>query len=248
VVLKEVARAAVARVLLTGVVCLACWQMWLTARLLEYSAIRPIIYCTSEIGGKTDLLSVSVDSAEVDRIATFADARSLLHPPQHDEVFYFSKLGGNNLANPNVRWNRITQKETFVTDAAGLEDYVWTLSFDGRWVLRQRNGKLSFRPVSGGVWKTVASGIENFYVLGSTPDGDWTLYLTSDLQRQPGIYEVPFAGGAPRRVGDLPTRTWFAYDGYFVFSPDGRKILALEMTPPQTSLWVLQNFEPKSPK
>lgn len=29
----------------------------------QYSAILPIIYCTSEIGGKTDLLSVSVDSA-----------------------------------------------------------------------------------------------------------------------------------------------------------------------------------------
>jgi Tol biopolymer transport system component len=213
----------------------------------QYSANRPIIFCNSGTGEKTDLLSVSVDSGGVEKIATFPDARYLLHRPQDDNIFYFVKNGFKGDADPKVRWDRITQKETAVADPTEVEDSVWTLSLDGRWILRQRNGHLSFRSSSGGDWKTLAEGLENSNLLGSTPDGNWALYVTTDAQGHPGIYEAPFSGGEPRRVGDLPNNSLSPY-GNLAFSPDGKKILALGFGPLRYSLWTLENFEPKISK
>jgi hypothetical protein len=104
-----------------------------------------------------------------------------------------------------------------------------------------------FRPTSGGKWKTLASGIENFYMLGSAPDGSSEMYLASDHQGNPGIFEAFFSGENPRRVGDLPANYLFAY-GMLVFSSDRRKVLAWNFGPPQHNLWILENFEPRTSK
>lgn len=132
-----------------------------------------------------------------------------------------------------------------MADAAEVGDYLWTLSLDGGWVMRQRNGVLSFRPASGGDWKILASGIENYYMPGSTPDGNWAVYITSDPQGHREVFQVPFSGGEPRRVGDLPTKSLYPD---LVFTPDGRKILAVGWGAPKYDLWALENFEPKTPK
>jgi Tol biopolymer transport system component len=218
----------------------------------QYSANRSIVFCNSNPVGetgriaKTDLLSVSVDSGAAEQIATFPDARYLLRRPQDGKDFYFAKIedkGDVDLA----RWDRSTQKETPLAGAVELGDYHWTISQDGRWILRQNNGSLSFRPASGGEWKALASGIENDFPLGTTPDSNWALYVASGPEGHPGLFEAPFSGEAPRRIGDLPSGYVPAYCN-FVFSPDGRRILAMNSVNPSDDLWVLENFEPKPSK
>jgi Tol biopolymer transport system component len=213
-----------------------------------YSANRPVVFCTNEkLGVKTDLVSVSVESGAVEHIETFPDSRYLLQSPQDDKVFYFVSEGPLIDTEPKIRWDRSTQKESAVADPAEVRDYRWTPSLDGRWVLRQRDGDLSFRPTAGGEWKTLVSGIENANMLGSTPDGNWALYFALDPQGNPGIYEAPFWGGEPRRVADLPGNHVVLFND-FDFSPDGRKILAHVFNSPEDDLWILENFEPKTSK
>jgi hypothetical protein len=215
----------------------------------QYSAVRPVVFCTSwNVNGKTDLVSVSVDSGAVEQIATFPDPRYLIPHPPDDKVFYFvSDRGNGGQIDPKLMWDLTTQKETFMADAVEVGDSKWGLSLDGRWLLRQLNGELTFRPASGGDWKTLASGIENFNMLGSTPDGNWAVYLSSDSEGHPGIFKTPFSGGEPQRLGNLPDNVR-SPDCFLVFSPDARKILAIDFGPPQYSLWILENFEPKTPK
>jgi Tol biopolymer transport system component len=214
----------------------------------QYSANHPIVFCTSSsVNGKTAFFSVSVDSGAMEQIASFPDIRYLLPRPQDDKVFYFAKYERDlTYMDPKVRWDRSTQKESVVVNAAEVDSYMWTLSLDGRWVLRQRNGDLSFRPTSGGDWRAFASGIEGFDIFGSTPDGNWALYVASDPQGHPGIFEASFSGGEPRRVGDLPPGYRSGW-GFLVFSPDGRKILAMDGSA-EDDLWILENFEPKTSK
>jgi Tol biopolymer transport system component len=213
-----------------------------------YSANRPVVFCTSEkLGVKTDLVSVSDASGAVEQIESFPDSRYLLQSPQDDRVFYFVSEGPVMDTDPKIRWDRGTLKESAVADAAEVRDYRWAPSRDGRWVLRQRDGDLSFRPAAGGEWKTLVSGIENANMLGSTPDGNWALYFASDPQGNPGIYEAPFLGGEPRRVADLPGNHVVLFTAFY-FSPDGRKILANVFSSPEDDLWILENFEPKTSK
>jgi Tol biopolymer transport system component len=162
--------------------------------LCQYSAIRLVVFCTSRIGNeKTDLISVSVDSGAVEKVATFPDPRYQLQCPQDDRIFYFvSDRGNGRDADPKILWDRSSQKETVIANAAELEKYASTLSLDGRWVLRQLSGDLSFRPASGGEWKPLASGVENDLIQGSTPDGNWALYIASDPHGNPGIvFAIP---------------------------------------------------------
>jgi hypothetical protein len=160
----------------------------------QYSVDRPVVFCTSRIGnGKTDLLSVTVDSGAVEQIATFPVTRYLDPHPPDGKVFYLVNEVSKGHANPKVRWDRSSQNETVVADPTEAGEFV-TLSLDGRWVLRQLNGNLSFRPTSGGDWKILASGIEHYNMLRSTPDGIWALYMASDPGAIRGSTKPAFRG------------------------------------------------------
>jgi TolB protein len=76
---------------------------------------------------------------------------------------------------------------------------------------------------------------------GVTPDGAWVVYMASDPAGKRSLFRVSTAGGTPQRLGDPPSA---AFWGNFVYSPDGRQILAVNNGSRKHDLWVLENFEP----
>jgi hypothetical protein len=121
------------------------------------------------------------------------------------------------------------------------------LSFDGRFLLRVVFGaSMSVRPMAGGDWKTLISGVNGLSSsIDTTHGGNFTFYTGKDSEGRLGLVRVSAAGGTPECVGDLPSRT---FQGPLYFSADGRWILATGSESNKYGLWVLENFEPATMK
>lgn len=207
----------------------------------QFSSRNPSLFCTVEKEkGETDLISVSVESGAVEKIATFSDSRFLLGVAQDDQTFFFSGnawlLGVYDP--PAMRWDRATQKETIV-EPSSEDRRLLSVSPDGHWIARILNGVVSIRPVNGGDWKSLASGVTINVPPFVMPDGKWVLYQTVDSAGRPGLFRVPIAGGSSERLGDLPNNE---SAGSFFFSPDGHQVLVMAEKRVDYGLSLLENF------
>ena len=95
------------------------------------------------------------------------------------------------------------------------------------------------RPLSGGDWKSLASG--RSWPYAGNPDGKWVFYQNTDAAGKHGFFRVAIEGGQPQRLGDFPVQR--ASQGLW-FSPDGRQILAVSLDFNRYDLWLLENFIP----
>ena len=75
-----------------------------------------------------------------------------------------------------------------------------------------------------------------------TPDSKWIVYHDKDADGKDGLYRVSVSGGPPERLGDYPS----SESGSLLYiSPDGRQVLAGDLTPPKPpAFWVLENVIP----
>ena len=212
----------------------------------RFSARPSSIFCSvQKERGVSDLISIAVESGAVEKIATFPGPRFLLGATRDDETFFFCGnawfLGVGEP--PLVRWDRSTNQETIIEPEA-QDRRVLSVSSDGRWVVRLLNGMVSIRPITGGDWKLLASGVTVRLPAGIMPDGKWVLYQTADSAGRLAFFRVPTDGGSPERLGDLTN------DGIadFAFSLDGLQVVAWAPKPGNYSLSVLDNFVPKAKK
>jgi Tol biopolymer transport system component len=209
----------------------------------QFSARDPKLFCSIEKEkGETDLISIAVESGVVEKIATFAGSRYLLATAGDDQTFYFS---GNAwllgvYEPPVVRWDRTTQQETTV-EPPSEDRRLLSVSPDGNWITRLLDGVVSIRPVNGGDWKVLASGVTVKVPPFVMPDGKWVLYQTVDSSNRPGMFRVPITGGDSERLGDLPNN---GSAGPFFFSSDGHQVLAVAEKRFDYGLSVLENFVP----
>ena len=97
------------------------------------------------------------------------------------------------------------------------------------------------RPLSGGDWKSLASG--NCWPYATTPDGNWVLYRNIDAAGKHSLFRVPTGGGQPQRLGEFPVQS--VSQGMWL-SPDGRQLLVLDSDWRRYDLWVLENFVPSA--
>jgi Tol biopolymer transport system component len=209
----------------------------------RFSAQSPKVFCTIEKEkGETELISVAVDSGAVETLASFAGSRFLLAATGDDQTFYFS---GNAwllgvFDPPITRWDRTTKQETIVEPAGGELRQLST-SADGHFVAMMLDGVVSIRPIAGGDWKPLVSGVTLRIPPFVMPDGKWVLYQSGDVTGKPGLFRVPTAGGTPERLGDLPIN---GSPGSFFFSPDGHQVLTVAEKQADYGLSVLENFVP----
>jgi Tol biopolymer transport system component len=209
----------------------------------QYSIHNPRVFCSVEKEkGESELFSVEVESGAVEHIATFPQSRFLLRSGWDDQTFYFSLNGWRfgPMEPPILEWNRSTNQEIVITQDG---EHFQMPSPDGRSIVRLRDGILSVRPVSGGDWMPLVSGIGMRTSPFATPDGKWVFYQNLDAARKIGLFRVPIAGGDPQRLGDPPGSR---YSGNYFFSPDGRQILTIGAI--AKDLWLLENFLPSQKK
>ena len=209
----------------------------------QFSSQSPKVFCSAENeNGETELITVAVESGAVEKIATFPGSRILIEASRDEQAFYFS---GNawlvgDYDQQVVRWDRTTRQET-VVEPASHDRRQLSVSQDGHWMARLLNGVVSVRPIPGGDWKPLASGVTLRVPPVVTPDEKWVSYQTVDSAGKAGIFRVPLAGGTPERMGDLPGNV---SEGSFLFSPDGRQILAVSTKQADYGLSILENFVP----
>jgi Tol biopolymer transport system component len=215
----------------------------------RYSNREPKIFCSvtgREGGTRTDLIAVNDKSGAIERIGSLSGSKAISHYPDDGKTFFFVDVADKFFQ--VTRWDLDTQQETVVVPGPQNPNLALELpSFDGRFLLRVVEGDgMSVRPIAGGDWKTLVSGVKTLSSsIDTTHDGDFAFYAANDSEGRPGLFRISTAGGKPERVGDLPVRT---FQGYYYFSADGRQILGVNFNDNKYDLWVLENFEPSDKK
>jgi Tol biopolymer transport system component len=215
----------------------------------QYSSHEPKVFCTltgRDGGDKTDLFSVDDKTGAVEKVTSLLGSKALNHTDD-GRTFYFVNLD-INILNQVTQWNVDTQQESVVVPAL-RNGPTWGEfpSFDGRWLLRFDLDSMSVRPVSGGDWKKLVFGVKGLYTdCETTPDGNWAFYSAYDSAGKPALFRVATTGGAPERVGDLPSGSFQGQN--FFLSGDGRQILNTKVNDRKHDMWVLENFEPSIKK
>jgi Tol biopolymer transport system component len=206
---------------------------------------QPKVFCAENGVGKTDILSISVDSGQVERLHNSPGLPMFgLHVSRDDRALYTFRSKFNGEEGELQQWEIATQRET-VLERMPPGAWGW-VSQDERWVVEvDERRNLKIRPTAGGDWKPLLSDPHAGH-FGLTPDGNWLIYHTVDSAGKHGLYRVPTAGGQPERLGDFPTNT---PDGSLEISPDGRKVMvAAGEYDTVYELWSLKNFVPPAPK
>jgi Tol biopolymer transport system component len=213
----------------------------------QYSTKEPKIFCTltgRDSGNRTDLFSVDDKTGIVEKIASVPGSKGIHHSPDDGRTFYFVDLA-DDTGNRNIRrWDLDTQQETVLVPGPQAPEIFENTSFEGRWLLRSVDGNsLSVRPVSGGDWKVLVSGVKGLWTNDETThDGNWAFYQAYDSAGKPALFRVPTTGGTPELVGGLPSASFKGQ--HFFLSDDGNQILVTKVNDEKHDLWVLENFEP----
>jgi Tol biopolymer transport system component len=220
----------------------------------QYANQHPKIFCTEvrEAEGKeeekTDLLAISAESGQTERLASFPWRGWIPFPqPTHDDqAVYLLKTSPKKTEDrPIARWDLATRQETVVSAGPPDGGFDWP-SRDDRWLVRVSHQELSVRPLSGGDWKPLASlttGPGGHFT--TPPDGNWLVYHSTDPAGKHVLFRVPTSGGQPQSLGSFPTES---FGGTLHLSPDGRQILAVSLDLGKYDLWVLNNFVPSAGK
>jgi Tol biopolymer transport system component len=202
-----------------------------------WAKMHPYLYCSQVAPqGTTDMLSLSLESGRAERIGSVPGRNHVLFGSANDATLY---LGSNSAQ--LIRWDVATGLTAVLGQGRGTFVFWVTASPDGRWISRVDRGRTEVMSVSGGEWKPLISG--GGTEIAFTSDGNWLLYHDLDAAGHDSLFRVATTGGTPERIGDFPASTRF---GHMWVSPDGRKVVA--DTQRAREVWVLENFEPASPK
>ncbi len=189
-----------------------------------WAAQKPKIFC-SAWKEKSEILSISTDSGEVERFSMFTKSLLLiLRLSRDDRALYLLRIDADKEI--TLRWEIATRHETLLEQSSGIATLP---SPDERWLFRAAKLNLEVRSL-GGCWKAlvpfssaVLSAGSGYGQFAATTDGNWVIYHDADDTGQHGLYRVATGGGQPERVGDFPSQST---SGTLEISPDGRRLIA----------------------
>jgi hypothetical protein len=214
----------------------------------QFATHNSKVFCTELKNQSTDLISIAVDSGEVERLASLGN-RAINQPGHDDKSVYLMKdfLGGSYEL---TRWDIAARQETHLATAADKHPRDgYFPSLDDQWLIRSEAQTFWVRPMSGGDWRSLVTLRENFIWLSTTtPDGSWLLYLSAEKTGKRNLFRVPIAGGPSQPLGEVPKFPEGASLSILRFSPDGNKIVAEIVKGIESDLWVLESFVPPAPK
>jgi dipeptidyl aminopeptidase/acylaminoacyl peptidase len=191
-------------------------------------------------GGSTDILSIALDSGRTEKLGSVPGKAFMFGVPGPDDQALY-------LGDPDrgvLRWDIGTRQETLLEPGWNSNTFDSpVVSQDGGWLERIAKGNVEVRSLSGGDWKPLLP-LRSGSQCGFSPDGKWVFYHDVDASGKDGLYRVATVRGRPERLGDFPVNRLL--DGMLIVSPDGRKIIALNVDDNvPTQGWLLENFEPK---
>jgi len=210
----------------------------------------PTIFClTSKNDEKTDLISIELESGTIKRLSSFNGQRSFLQHSLDDSRFYFTS-DDPPASGSVLQWDTTSQKETTpATRSNSAETYA--PSPDGNWLIRtSKSTEISVRPISGGEWKSLASGINGIWWQNVVaPDSKWLYYHSTNQDGKDLLFRTSIVGGQPELLGDFPCSS---FSGYLNISPDSREILTTcigkDRGDATYDLWLLDNYVPAAKK
>ena len=222
--------------------------------LCQFASLHQRIFCTdSESYDKTELISIAVESGSVERLGSVDGKRWILQHDRDDAKLYF--LSDNYPALGSIlEWDIAAHKETALATHSDYQE-TYHPSRDGNWLVRTRldsglDSEISLRPMSGGDWKSLASGINRIWWQNVVaPDSKWVYYHSIDQAGKQSLFRVSMSGGEPKRLGDFPDDR---FSGQLDISPDGRQILATclgyRKQTDEYDLWIFDDFLPPAKK
>ena len=203
----------------------------------QFANQHPRVFCAEDKPGHSDLISVVVESGEVERLGSTSGELAIMQTSPDDSFLYVNKFGPKDSL--LMRWDLAARQDT--GPIANFNDGYAQPSLDDRWLVRFAGKRLYARPLAGGDWKTLGSvGQQTAGRFATTPDGKWVLYPDKNPAGKLSLFRAPVEGGEPQRIGDLPAASsWFTLH----ISPDGHQLMAVTALE-NPDLWVLENFIP----
>jgi Tol biopolymer transport system component len=196
------------------------------------------IFCAEATRQKTDLLSIALDSGQVERLGSLPGMHTVLEASSDGGALY---LAGLQPA-ATRRWDIATGKTSILEEGVLYP----RLSNDENWLVSLKrmdsHSDVVIRPVSGGAWRTAASGASGTGV-AFTPDSKWIFYTVDESSKR-SLFRVSVMGGSQERLGDYPSK---GDVGTMYISPDAREVLAV-LYQRERELSILENFVPNASK
>lgn len=226
--------------------------------LLCQSAVRhPKVLCMVGSSNQDDIeiVSVSIDSGSVDRLGFLDGQIPVITPPlpmRDDSGWYFGRVApvGPSVDTVLTRLEfssppsnkAITVNDTNEIASAQTDETL--LSRDDKWVLRYSNDHIRVRPIAGGDWREIVSGLDLVSMPETTLNGKWVLFIAKDKHGTPTLYRVPIEGGDPQRIGDVPKDSDWCR---LFLSPDDSQVFLEYHFVPNDEIWLLENYVPSGP-
>jgi Tol biopolymer transport system component len=214
----------------------------------DWAAQHPRIFCTESTSATTDILSISLNNGQVERLGSVPGFWVLYYPRSDDRGLYMNEFGKGL-----VEWDLETRNTTELGSGGGF-------SPDGKWTFGgglptdapdpALHYTLWFRPISSTAQRRVGyfrmepwRGPGPVHVTFSS-DGAWFYYHARDAQGKDALFRMSTAGGNSVRLGDFPSHV---VEGTMKLSRDGRQIIVVapDAGARRSESWLLENFEPR---
>jgi Tol biopolymer transport system component len=217
----------------------------------NYAYDQPKVFCVigwDEGGGKSDLVSVAVDSGAVERLGSFGDYRGEPNPSKDGQRVYFWAMKALQDGH-FLRWEISARQDTIVDLITRNLVQIYTPTPDESWLLRADSRGLAIRPMSGRDWTFLVAASKLADPQDAIPRGDWLLFDAKNSEGKRGLYRIPISGGEPRLIGDFPSNSKPGLGSSDLrLSQDGRQVIAVGKDDDEYDLWVMDNFEPPAKK
>jgi Tol biopolymer transport system component len=218
----------------------------------HYAYDMPKVFCIigfDENGGRSDLVSVGVESGALETLGSFSDYRGEPTPSKDGQHIYFWAMKAFQDGH-FLRWEMSTRQDTIVDVFTRDLVQIYTPTPDERWLVRSDKRGLAIRSISGGDWRFLISAAGVLTDPGDAiPSGDWTLFDAIDSEGKVRLYRVPISGGEPQLIGDFPGKSRSTHGSSSLrLSRDGRQVIVASLEDSKVNLWELDNFEPPATK